>query len=77
MSGGEEVDQDNKAVAMNGRTNQLPYTVTVLNRYASSVVREEFVLAMAKPLPDLFKGENDLSKSILDAAEKLYLDNEA
>ena len=54
---GAEIDQDNKAVAVNGRNSKLPYTVTVLNQYASKCFREDFLFAMAKPLPEVFKDE--------------------
>lgn len=52
--GEDLVDQQDRAVAVNSRNSTLPYTVIVLNQSASSCAREDFVLAMAKPLPNLF-----------------------
>lgn len=62
---------DNKAIAVNGLVKMLPYSVVVLNQAASRNVREDFVFAMAKPLPDCFK-DDTVSKAILLACDKLY-----
>lgn len=54
----DEVEQDNKAVALNGRIAAIPYTVTVINSYAARVVREELVSIMTVKMPEFFKEEN-------------------
>lgn len=41
-----ELDQNHKAVAMNGRSDKLPYTVPVINQYAASEVRADFLRHM-------------------------------
>lgn len=51
-------------MAVNGRPTTLPYSVIILNQYASRVAREEFVLAIEKKLPDFFKDES-VAKKIL------------
>lgn len=66
----DEVEQDNKAVALNGRIAAIPYTVTVINSYAARVVREELVSVMTVRMPEFFKEENKQGKRILDRAEK-------
>lgn len=54
-----EIDQDSKAVAMNGRQPSLPYTVPVINQMAAKAVREDFVNQMVKMIPDFFKEESN------------------
>ena len=52
---GEEIEQDNKAVAVNSIVNALPYRIVMLNQQAARVVREELIAAMAKSAPMGFK----------------------
>lgn len=59
---GNDLDQDNKSVAMNGRSSSLPYFVIVLNQTASAVLREDFVNAMVKLMPSFFTEENQNAK---------------
>jgi hypothetical protein len=60
----QELEQENKGVAINGRPTTLPYSVIVLNQYASRVAREEFVIAIERKLPEFFKDES-VAKKIL------------
>lgn len=73
---GQEIDQDNKAVAMNGRVAQLPYTVVILNQQAAKVLREDLVNAMVKLIPGFFSEESRNAKKILNKAESFYLEME-
>lgn len=72
----DEIDQDNKSIAMNGRSKELNFTVTVINQYAGRMVREEVVAAMAKAMPEFFKDEHGQGRRILDKAEKLSIERE-
>lgn len=42
-------------MAVNGYSKLLPYQVVVINQYASRVVREDFINAMAKLYPEGLK----------------------
>jgi hypothetical protein len=73
---GLEIDQDNKAIAVNGFIKKLACTVIVLNQSASRAVREDFVCGMAKPLPDVFK-DDSVGGTIMSYAERLHLQEES
>lgn len=51
----KEVDQEGKSVAVNTRVASLPYRVTVINQYASRCAREDFLEAIKKVVPEIFK----------------------
>lgn len=61
---------------MNGRSKDLPYTVTVINQYAARMVREEVIAAMSTKMPEFFKEENKQGSRILDKSEKLATERE-
>jgi hypothetical protein len=72
-----DVDQDGKAVAMNGRAQALPYQVPVINQIAARHVREDFVHFMVKHVPDFFKDEGHPNiKKILSHSDKQCMERE-
>lgn len=70
-----EIEQENKAIAVNGRLQGLPYTVDVINQYAGRVAREGFVDGIIKQLPEFFK-DNEKEQAILERAAKLCSERE-
>jgi hypothetical protein len=72
-----EIDQDHKAVAMNGRVASLPYTVPVVNQYAARAVREDFLNTLSKAVPDFLKDSKvQHYKEVLSFAEKMCVERE-
>jgi len=74
----DEIDQEGRAVAMNGRQAQLPYQVPIINQLAARHVRDDFANAMSKHLPEFFKtddGPKELKK-ILAHADRKSLERE-
>lgn len=72
----QTADADAVAYAMNGRISALPYTVVIINQNAARCVREDFVNAMVKSIPDYFKEDTKNGKKILVRAEHLYAEQE-
>jgi hypothetical protein len=72
-----EVDQEGKAVAMNGRHTNLPYKVPIINQIAAKNVREDFISHIMKHVPDFFKDEGAINgKKILNLADKKNAERE-
>lgn len=72
-----EVDQEGKAVAMNGRNNLLPYQVPILNTIAARHVREDFIHFMTKHVPDFFKEDGHAQiKKMVSHSDKLCIARE-
>ncbi len=61
---------------MNGRTGNLPYNVIVINQNASRVWREDFVVAMAKVIPDFFKEDSKNGRKIIVRSDHLCQERE-
>lgn len=64
----DEIDQEGKAVAMNGRLKN--YIVPVINHIAARHVRDDFCKFMAKQIPEFFKtddGPKELKKILAHA----------
>lgn len=71
-----EIDQEGKGIAMNGRSETLPYVVEVINTYPARLVREDFLDHIVKQLPAYFKEHDTASKDIMKQAEKNCADSE-
>lgn len=61
---------------MNGRVQNLPYTISILNQKAAKICREDFLNCMVKQCPDFFKEESKPAKQILTMAEEMNLTTE-
>lgn len=64
-----EVDQEGKAIAINGRLDSVPYNVEIINTYAARLVRQDFMEAIVKQLPEYFKENEEKQKEILNCAQ--------
>ena len=57
----KEIDQEGKSVAVNSRIASLPYRVTVINQYAARCAREDFLEAIKKVVPEIFKDKESFN----------------
>jgi hypothetical protein len=71
-----EIDQDGKAIALNGRSEHLPYVVEIINTYPARLVREDFVDAILSKLPDFAKNNEKYATELLAHAEDLSAQSE-
>lgn len=71
----DEIDQEGRAVAMNGHPNSLGYNVPVLNQIAARHVRDDFVQFMQKTVPEFFKSDDGPQevKKILSLSDRQNL----
>jgi len=73
-----EIDQEGKALAVNGLTASLPSRIVVINQGAARQAREEFIDHIQKVCPEYFQSESGqkAKKEVLVMAEKLSQDRE-